>query len=73
MIRIATACLSKRIFAGHPLKSGLGFREPRHDVTDDVYQAIKDHVGIGNQITLRGDGEPGFIIQVLPLQHDPST
>lgn len=67
MIRVATAALSGRIFAGHPMKSGLGFREPRQDVTNDVYQAIKDHVGIGNQITLRRDGEPGFIIQILPL------
>lgn len=75
MIRVATAALSKRIFAGHPLKSGVGFREPRHDVTNDVYQAIKDHVGIGNQIELRRDGEPGFIIQVLPLdpQPDPAS
>ena len=67
MIRIATAVLSNRIFAGYPLKSGLGFREPRQDVTNDVYQAIKDHVGVGNQIELRRDGEPGFIIQILPL------
>ncbi len=67
MIRVATAVLSNRIFAGHPLKSGLGFREPRHDVTNDVYEAIKAHVGIGNQIELRRDGEPGFIIQILPL------
>ena len=32
-IRVATAALSGRIFAGRPTKDGAGFGEPRYDVT----------------------------------------
>lgn len=66
-IRVATALLSERIFAGRPTKDGRGFKEPRYDVTSDVLVAIKDKVGIGNEIEV---GLPGtaveFRIAVLP-------
>jgi len=67
-LRVATAVLSNRIFAGYPLKSGLGFREPRHDVTSDVLQAVRDKIGVGNEITVECDGEPAFRIAVLPVR-----
>lgn len=65
-LRVATAILSERIYAGYPTKSGSGFREPRHDVTSDVLVAIKDKVGIGNEITVEAEGVPQFRIAVLP-------
>lgn len=66
-IRVATALLSERIFAGRPTKDGKGFKEPRYDVTSDVLVAIKDKVGIGNKITVECDGVPAFEIAVLPI------
>jgi len=66
-IRVATAVLSNRIFAGRPTKDGKGLKEPRYDVTSDVLVAIRDKVGIGNEIEV---GLPGtgveFRIAVLP-------
>lgn len=64
-IRVATAALSEHIFAGRPTKDGLGFKEPRYDVTSDVLVAIRDKVGIGNEITVECDGKPAFRIRVL--------
>jgi hypothetical protein len=66
-IRVATAVLSERIFAGRPTKDGLGFKEPRYDVTSDVLVAVKDKVGIGNEVTVELDGKPQFRIAVLPV------
>ena len=63
-IRVATACLSERIFAGRPTKDGKGFKEPRYDVTSDVLVAIRDKVGLGNEITVERDGIPDFKIMV---------
>ena len=71
-IRVATAALSKRIFAGKPKRDGSGFREPRHDVTSDVLVAIRDHIGIGYEVTVEADGVPQFRIAVLPPP-PPST
>lgn len=66
-IRVATALLSERIFAGRPTKDGKGFKEPRYDVTSDVLVAIRDKVGVGNEIAvgLAGTGTM-FRIAVLP-------
>lgn len=64
-IRVATACLSERIYAGRPTKDGKGFKEPRYDVTSDVLVAIRDKVGLGNEITVNCDGTPDFKIRVL--------
>jgi hypothetical protein len=66
-LRIATAALSERIFAGYPTKDGKRLKEPRHDVTSDVLLAIRDKVGIGNEIEVaREGGEVEFRIAVLP-------
>lgn len=65
-IRVATAALSGRIFAGRATKDGLRFKEPRYDVTSDVLVAIRDKVGIGHEITVERNGEPEFRIAVLP-------
>ena len=71
-IRVATACLSGRIFAGRPTKDGTGFKEPRYDVTSDVLVAVKDKIGIGNQVDVERDGVPQFRIAILPIgdSHD---
>lgn len=65
-IRVATAVLSERIYAGRPTKDGKGFKEPRYDVTSDVLQAIRDKVGIGNQVNVECNGVVEFRIAVLP-------
>jgi hypothetical protein len=65
-IRVATAILSERIFAGRPTKDGRGFKEPRYDVTSDVLVAIRDKVGIGNEISVESNGVVEFRIAVLP-------
>lgn len=65
-IRVATAVLSERIFAGRPTKDGMGFKEPRYDVTSDVLVAIRDKVGIGHEIDVAHDGVVEFRIAVLP-------
>lgn len=67
-IRIATAALSGRIFAGRPTKDGMGFKEPRYDVTSDVLVAVKDKIGIGHEVTVEREGVPQFRIAVLPIK-----
>lgn len=66
-IRLATAALSQRIFAGRPNKSRDGFRGERHDVTSDVFKVIGEKVGIGNQVVVERDGESVYRIAVLPI------
>lgn len=70
-IRVATAVLSERIFAGRPTKDCKGFKEPRYDVTSDVLVAIRDKVGIGNEIDVETGGVVQFRIAVLPPK-DPA-
>ncbi len=65
-IRVATAMLSERIFAGRPTKDGRSFKEPRYDVTSDVLVAIRDKVGIGNEIEVSSNDIVEFRIAVLP-------
>lgn len=67
-IRVATAALSGRIFAGRPTKDGTAFKEPRYDVTSDVLIAVKDKIGIGYNITVERDGVPLFKIAILPVE-----
>lgn len=76
-IRVATAVLSNRIFAGRPTKDGRGFKDPRFDVTSDVLVAIRDKVGLGYSIKVESEGQPSFYITVteheLPVpDHAPS-
>lgn len=70
-IRVATALLSERIFAGRPTKDGKGFKEPRYDVTSDVLVAIRDKVGIGNEIDVETGGVVQFRIAILPPRDAP--
>ena len=67
-IRVATALLSERIFAGRPRKDGKGFKEPRYDVTSDVLCAVKDKIGIGNKVTVECDGVAQYQIAILPIE-----
>jgi hypothetical protein len=70
-IRVGTAALSKRIYAGWPTKDGRGFKEPRYDVTSDVLLAIRDKVGIGNEVEVaKENGGVEFRIAVLPPKLD---
>lgn len=66
-IRIATAALSRRIFAGHLNKAGTGFREPRHDVTSDVLAAVVDHIGVGNERVIAENGQPRYRIAISEI------
>jgi hypothetical protein len=66
-LRVATAVLSERIFAGYPTKDRQRLKEPRHDVTSDVLLAIRDKVGLGHEIEVAPEGGPTeFRIAVLP-------
>ena len=65
-IRVATAALSGRIFAGRPTKDGAGFKEPRYDVTSDVLVAVRNKIGIGNQVNVECNGIVEFRIAILP-------
>ena len=67
-IRVATAVLSERIFAGRLTKDGTGFKEPRYDVTSDVLKSVKDKIGIGNQVTVECNGVPEYRIAILPIE-----
>ena len=67
-VRVATACLSGRIFAGRTTKDGLGFKEPRYDVTSDVLKAVKDKIGIGHEVTVECNGVPEYRIAILPIK-----
>lgn len=71
-IRVATAVLSGRIFAGRPTKNGQGFKEPRFDVTSDVLVAVRDKIGVGHEVTVECDGKPEFRIAILPVEHSPA-
>lgn len=72
-IRVATAALSGRIFAGRPTKDGTGFKEPRYDVTSDVLAAVKDKIGIGHQVNVEHNGIVEFRIAVLPPEDAPAA
>lgn len=64
-IRVATAALSGRIFAGRPTKNGLGFKEPRYDVTSDCLKAILDHIGMDRQADIVSNGEVVCTIKIV--------
>lgn len=67
-IRLGTAALSNRIFAGYPNKKGDAFRGERHDVTGDVLKVIAEHIGIGHEVTVNCDGIPLYRIAILPVE-----
>ena len=70
-IRVATAALSGRIFAGRPAKDGRSFKGERYDVTSDVLRAVADKIGIGHEVTVECDGVPAFRISVTaPIAKD---
>ena len=68
-IRVATAALSGQIFAGRPTKDGMGFKEPRYDVTSDVLKAVVDKIGIGFQTDIVSDGEVVCTIKIVGPAH----
>ncbi len=72
-IRVATAALSGRIFAGRPTKDGMGLKEPRYDVTSDVLKAVMDHIGIGNQADIVSEGEVVCTIKIAPAARKDTT
>lgn len=65
-IRIATAALSGRIFAGRPTKDGMAFKEPRYDVTSDALKAVVDYIGLGMQADVTdAEGEVLCTIKII--------
>ena len=64
-IRIATAAISGRIFAGRPTKDGMGFKEPRYDVTSDALKAVMDHIGMNRQADIVSDGQVVCTIKIV--------
>lgn len=62
-IRIATAALSRRIFAGRLNKAGDALL-CRVDVTIDVLKAIIDKIGEGNTEVITENGVPVWEIEV---------
>jgi len=68
-IRVATAALSGQIFAGRSTKNGLGFKEPRYDVTSDVLKAVVDKIGIGFQADVVSGDEIVCTIKIVGPDH----
>lgn len=66
-VRLATAALSGRIFAGTPNKAGDGFKGQRHDVTSDALKCVSEHIGMNNRAVVHCDGKPAFEIAVTPI------
>ncbi|OHD26874.1 MAG: hypothetical protein A2Y38_15485 [Spirochaetes bacterium GWB1_59_5] len=63
-IVIATAALSKRIYAGRMNKAKTALTDGKQDVTSDVLKAIIDKIGVGGIETVTVDGKPRFEIEV---------
>ena len=63
-LRIATAALSGRIFAGRVNKAGDIFLDGKIDVTSDVLKAVIDKVTPGYIATVEVDGKPKYEIEV---------
>lgn len=63
-IRIATAALSGRIYAGRVSKDGTRFLDGKKDVTSDVLKAVIEKIGVGKDVTVEVDGIPAFRISV---------
>lgn len=66
-IRLATAALSRRVYAGRPTKDGMGLKEPRYDVTSDVLKACVEHIGVNREATVNIDGQPAYTITVRSI------
>lgn len=64
-IRVAAAALSGRIFAGRATKDGMGFKEPRYDVTSDALKAVMDHIGLNRQADIVSDGKVVCTIKII--------
>lgn len=67
-IRLATAALSGRVFAGYPNKAGDGFRGQRHDVTSDVLKVAAEYVGMDKEVTVTVDGVPQYTLAVRSIK-----
>lgn len=70
-IRLATAAISGRIFAGHPNKAGDGFRGERHDVTGDVLKTVAEHIGMNMEATVEVNGVPAYTIAIRAIASPP--
>lgn len=70
-IRVATAVISNRIFAGRLNKAGDAFKGERFDVTSDVMKAVIDKIGVGFEANVEVGGEPKYVIRVT--EYEPPT
>lgn len=66
-LRIATAAMSGRIYAGRVNKDGTSFLDGKVDVTSDVLRAVIDKVTPGHVISVEVDGVPKYEIEVREL------
>lgn len=67
-LRIATAALSGRIYAGRVSKDGTRFLDGKVDVTSDVLKAVIDKVTPGHVVTVEVDGKPKYEIEVRDVK-----
>jgi hypothetical protein len=72
-IRVATAALSRRVYAGRPTKDGMALKEPRYDVTSDVLKACVEHIGVNQKATVSIDGKPAYTITVRSVAAPTDT
>lgn len=69
-IHIATAAITRRIFAGRISKDGTRFVGEKTDVTSDVLKAIIDHIDPGHEITVTESGKPRYTIRVMLAEEE---
>ena len=67
MIRVATAIVSKTIYAGKLNKKNTAFLANKTDVTSDVLKAIIEYVGTDNTHIVKVGGKPIYEIAVTKI------
>lgn len=66
-IRVATAMISKKIYAGKLNKKGDAFLSNKTDVTGDVLKAIIEYVGTDDIHVVKVNGKPMYEISITKV------
>ncbi len=66
-IRVATAVISKIIYAGKLNKKGTAFLANKTDVTSDVLKSIIEYVGTDDVHVVKVGGKPMYEISVTKI------
>lgn len=66
-IRVATAMLSRMIYAGKLNKKGTAFLANKTDVTNDVIKAMIEYVGVDEVLVVKLGGKPVYEISVTKV------